>query len=224
MHQLTGKKYKITIYLLLLFILTTTSVKYSQNERQLSSVIKVDVQGLSNEENLLISNKIKSGLYKNIFNIDKEDLKEIFDKYNIIEEYKIKKIYPALIQINIKPTKFVARISDKNWLLVGGNGKLIENKTNNEKLPYIFGKFKVKDFLFFKKNIENSKFDFSEFKILYFFPLGRWDILTTDNILIKLPQENLQQSLNLAHKMISNNNLKDKNLIDLRVSGQLIMN
>ena len=224
MHQLTCKKYKITIYLLLLFILTTTSVKYSQNERQLSSVIKVDVQGLSNEENLLISNKIKSGLYKNIFNIDKEDLKEIFDKYNIIEEYKIKKIYPALIQINIKPTKFVARISDKNWLLVGGNGKLIENKTNNEKLPYIFGKFKAKDFLFFKKNIENSKFDFSEFKILYFFPLCRWDILTTDNILIKLPQENLQQSLNLAHKMISNNNLKDKNLIDLRVSGQLIMN
>ena len=111
-----------------------------------------------------------------------------------------------------------------NWLLVGGNGKLIENKTTNEKLPYIFGKFKAKDFLFFKKNIENSKFDFSEFKILYFFPLGRWDILTTDNILIKLPQENLQQSLNLAHKMISNNNLKDKNLIDLRVSGQLIMN
>ena len=111
-----------------------------------------------------------------------------------------------------------------NWLLVGGNGKLIENKTTNEKLPYIFGKFKAKDFLLFKKNIENSKFDFSEFKILYFFPLGRWDILTTDNILIKLPQENLQQSLNLAHKMISNNNLKDKNLIDLRVSGQLIMN
>ena len=59
--------------------------------------------------------------------------------------------------------------------------------------------------------------------MLYFFPLNRWDILTTDGILIKLPKENLIKSLNLAHKIISKDYLKNKNFIDLRVSNQLII-
>ena len=224
MHQLIDKKYKILIYLLLLFILSTISGKFSQNKNYFSSFIKVDVKGLSGSENLQISKKIKNLLFKNIFKIKKEELKKIIDEHNIIEEYNIKKIYPSSIQINIKSTQFVARISDAHQLLVGTNGKLIKNKIHNKELPYIFGEFKTKDFLIFKKNIERSKFNFSEFKMLYFFPLGRWDILTLDNILIKLPHDNLLQSLNLAHKMISNDYLKDQNLIDLRVTDQLIMN
>lgn len=224
MHQLIDKKYKILIYLLLLFTLSTISGKFSQNKNYFSSFIKVDVKGLSGSENLQISKKIKNLLFKNIFKIKKEELKKIIDEHNIIEEYNIKKIYPSSIQINIKSTQFVARISDAHQLLVGTNGKLIKNKIHNKELPYIFGEFKTKDFLIFKKNIERSKFNFSEFKMLYFFPLGRWDILTLDNILIKLPHDNLLQSLNLAHKMISNDYLKDQNLIDLRVTDQLIMN
>jgi len=224
MHQLIDKKYKIIAYILLLVTLSTVSVKYDQNKRYFFSVMRVDVKGLSSNENLQISKKINNILYKNIFTINKEELKKVFDKHNIIEEYDIKKIYPSSIQINIKPTQFVAKISDAHQLLVGTNGKLIKNKIYNKELPYIFGEFKTKDFLVFKKDIERSKFNFSEFKMLYFFPLGRWDILTFDNILIKLPKDNLLQSLNLAHKMISNDYLKDQNLIDLRVSDQLIIN
>jgi cell division protein FtsQ len=224
MHQLIDKKYKIIAYILLLVTLSTVSVKYDQNKRYFFSVMRVDVKGLSSNENLQISKKINNILYKNIFTINKEELKKVFDKHNIIEEYNIKKIYPSLIQISIKPTKFVARISDAHQMLVGTNGKLIKNKVYDKKLPYIFGEFKTEDFLIFKKNIDNSKFNFSELKMLYFFPLGRWDILTIDDILIKLPQDNLLQSINLAHKMISNDYLKGRNLIDLRVSNQLIVN
>ena len=64
-------------------------------------------------------------------------------------------------------------INDK---LVGVNGKLIEDKENNEVLPYIFGEFNSEEFLFFKKNIDQSKFIFTEFKYLYFFPSKRWDL------------------------------------------------
>ena len=44
-----------------------------------------------------------------------------------------------------------------------------------------------------------------------------------DNILIKLPQDNISKSLNLAHKIITNNDFKNKSLIDLRVSKHLII-
>ena len=57
MHQLTGKKVKIITYLILLFILSTTSGKFSSNQNTYSSKIKkINVEGLSNTENL--KNKI----------------------------------------------------------------------------------------------------------------------------------------------------------------------
>ena len=225
MHQLKDKKYKITIYLIFFLILSTNSGKYLEKEIFFfkNNKIKVDVKGLSVSENLEILNELNDIQSQSIFDVDKEEIKKIIEKYNIIEEYNIKKIYPSIIKINIKPTKFIARISDKQQLLVGSNGKLIKKKEYDKELPYIFGEFKTKDFLIFKKNVERSQFSFSEFKKLYFFPLNRWDILTKGDILIKLPQENLFKSLNLAHKIISKDHLEKKNFIDLRVENQLII-
>jgi cell division protein FtsQ len=63
----------------------------------------------------------------------------------------------------------------------------------------------------------------TKIKTLFFFPSNRWDILTNDDILIKLPQDNLTESLNLAYKIINSNDLKNKNLIDLRMNNHLII-
>ena len=90
-------------------------------------------------------------------------------------------------------------------------------------MPYIFGEFNSKDFIKFKNNIAQSKFTFTKFRTLYFFPSNRWDILTNDNTLIKLSHDNLFESLNLAYKIINNNTFKDKNLIDLRMNNHLII-
>ena len=152
--------------------------------------------------------------------MEKKKINKIISKYNIIDEYSVKKIYPSTISIKIKPTKFAARLSN-NDQLVGANGKLINDKKNTTKLPYIFGEFNSKDFLILKKNIEKSKFSFSEFKTLYFFPSKRWDILTNDDILIKLPQDNYSKSLNLAHKLINTNDFKKKKFIDVRINKHL---
>ena len=223
MHQLIDKKNKIIIYLLFLFILSTTNAKFVQNQNSYSSTIsQINIEGLSKADNKKISNELNSLFYKNILLIKKKEIQKVISKYNIIEEYSIKKIYPSTININIKPTKFVARLSG-NDQIVGVNGKLIEDKENNEMLPYIFGEFNSNDFLNFKKNIEQSKFTFTKFKTLYFFPSNRWDILTNEDILIKLPQGNFFESLNLAYKIISSNDFQNKKLIDLRVNNHLII-
>ena len=223
MHQSKGKKNKIIIYLLFLFILSTTSAKFINDQNTISSsVSKINTTGLSERKNLEISNNLNNFLYESIFVISKDEIKKILEKHNIIQEFSIKKIYPSTLNIEIKPTKFIARVFNNGQYLVGANGKLIEDKNNNELLPYIFGEFNSLDFLSFKQNIEKSIFSFSNLKTLYFFPSGRWDILTNNDILIKLPQEDIVASLNLSKKLIDNDNFKDNKFIDLRVKNNLV--
>ena len=224
MRQLIGKKNKIIIYLLFLFILSTTSAKFIDDQNPLSSsVSEINITGLSERKNLEILNNLNNFLYESIFVISKNEIKKILEKQNIIQEFTIKKIYPATLNIEIKRTKFIARVSNNGQYLVGANGKLTEDKNNNELLPYIFGEFNSQDFLSFKQNIEKSILSFSNLKTLYFFPSGRWDILTDNDILIKLPKEHMVASLNLSKKLVDNNNFKDNKFIDLRVKNHLVI-
>ena len=223
MHQLIDKKNKIIIYLISLLILSTTNGKFVKNQNvYFSTINQVNIKGLSDTDNKKIYNELNSLFYQNILFVGKKEIQRVISNYNIIEEYNIKKIYPSTININIKPTKFIAKLSN-NDQLVGANGKLIEDRDNNEILPYMFGEYNSRDFLILKNNIDKSKFTFTEFKTLYFFPSNRWDILTNDDILIKLPQDNFSTALNLAHKIISSDNLENKKLIDLRVNNHLIL-
>jgi cell division protein FtsQ len=223
MHQSIGKKNKIIIYLLFLFFLSTTSTKFINDQKKLSSSIsKINITGLSERKNSEILNNLNNLLFKSIFVISEDEIRKILEKYNIIQELNITKIYPSTLNIEIKPTKFIARVSNNSQYLVGANGKLIEDKSNNELLPYIFGEFNSHDFLSFKKNIEKSEFSFSNLKELSFFPSGRWDILTDKDILIKLPQEHIVASLNLSKKLINNDNFKDYKFIDLRIKNHLV--
>ena len=222
MHQSIDKKI-IIIYLLFLLILSTTSGKFVESQNSYSSAInQINIKGLSNADNSKIYDELKKLFYRNILLVRNDEIQEVINQYNIVEEYSVKKIYPSTINISLKPTKLIARLSDNNQL-VGANGKLIYNKKNKERLPYIFGEFNSQEFLNLKKNIIKSKFNFTKFKTLYFFPSNRWDILTNDNILIKLPKKNLNKSLNLAHTIIKNEQFKNNKVIDLRIPNRLIV-
>jgi len=223
MHRLTGKKNKIIIYLIFLFILSTTSNKSLEFHQNYSAKInKIQVSGLSNSINSQIRNKLEKLLNINIFFINKDKIDKIISEYNLVELYSVKKIYPKKIEIKIEQTKFIARISGSKQVLIGSNGKLIKREIN-EKLPFLFGKLDSKNFLEFKKIIDNSAFKFKDLKSVSFYPSKRWDIITNENILINLPKDNLLQSLNFAYKLIIDNNFKEIRVIDLRVKNHVVI-
>jgi len=223
MHQSTGKRNNITLYLLIFFILSTISNKTINNQKfQTSKINTINVVGLSDSKNIQLINTLNNLFNENIFFINKEEINKTILKNNIIEEYSIQKIYPSKLNINIKPVKFLAKIYGNNKLLVGSNGKLIRVEIAHEILPFIDGKFNPKEFLKLKENIDNSNFNLTEFKLITFYLSKRWDILTVDNILIKLPEKNLTKSLNFAHKIINKKHFKDYRIIDLRVANHLI--
>jgi|TARA_B110000238_G_scaffold199883_1_gene248199 cell division septal protein FtsQ len=224
MHQLIDKKNKIIIYLIFFLILSTFNNKTYRNLKDYSiSINKIDVMGLSNNNNLKIVNELSNFFYKNIFFIDKEEINRIISTNPIIDRYEIKKIYPQRLNVIIEPTKFIAKIYDNDEVLVGSNGKIITSEKTDKVLPYIDGEFNSKEFLIFKKKIDQSQFDLIDIKLLYLHPSKRWDILTINNILIKLPEKNLLKSLDLAHKIITNDQFNDSNIIDLRIPNRLIL-
>ena len=222
MLQSTDKKNKIIIYLIFLFLLSTTSNKSLEfHQNYFAKINKIEVSGLSNSVNSQIRNKLEKLLNTSIFFINKDKIDKIISKHNLVEFYNVKKIYPRKIDIKIEQTKFIAKISGSNQVLVGSNGKLIKQEIN-EKLPFLFGKYDFIKFLEFKKIIDNSAFKFNDLKSVSFYPSKRWDIVTSENILINLPQNNLLQSLNLAYKLIIDDNFKKIKIIDLRVKNHVV--
>jgi cell division protein FtsQ len=224
MHQLIDKNKRILIYLIFLIILSTISNKSLEVKKNYSVKInKITVSGLSNDNNLLIAKNLNNLLFKSIFFIDKNYIDTIVSEYNLIERYSVKKIYPTEVNIKIEPTKYIAEIRGSNNFLIGSNGKLISNEFTNELLPLFFGKFNSEKFLDFKKMIEKSKFEFKDFKSIFFYFSNRWDVQTTDGILIKLPNQNLKDALSIAYKIINDDQFKDKQVIDLRISNHVVL-
>jgi cell division protein FtsQ len=224
MPQLIDKKNRIIVYLILFIVLSTISNKTLENQKNyLDTLIKINVSGLSNSKNLQIKKKLNELLFKNIFFIDKDSVNNIISQFNLVESYSVKKIYPKKINIKIKSTEFIARIKGSREFLVGSNGKLISNEYTDKTLPFIFGKFNSKKFLEFKKILDNSEFKLNDFKSIFFYPSERWDLETINNILIRLPEKNLSKGLNIAYKIINNDNFKHNKIIDLRVSNHVII-
>ena len=223
MHQLIGKKKSLILYFFFLVALSTTTNKTLYKTENLFQIDNINITGIPLDNIEGLNDELYNTIEKNIFFLKKEVLKNSISEFNIVEKYSVKKIYPRELNINIKPTKFIAKISNKDDVLVGSNGKLISNKDFKKKLPSIFGKFNSNKFLELKVHLERSGFNFEDLKSLIYFSSGRWDILTNDNVLIKLPNKKIYESLNLAKKILNDDNFKMNKFIDLRISNQIIV-
>lgn len=227
MHQEIDKKNKIFFYIFLFILLT--SVNNNSLLKNINSLLKInhiEIQGLSESENDQLSNKFGLLLFKNIFLVNNESFKEILNKNDLIQSFNIKKNYPSSILIKIKKTDFLAftNLNNKKYV-IASNGRVIKYESIKEslkKLPYVFGKIDYTNFIFFKNLIDKSKIDYENIDSLYYFPSQRWNIKTNDNILIKLPEMNIVDSLNIAKNIIDNKNFENENIIDLRISNHII--
>ena len=225
MLQPIDKKKKLFIYLFLLVFLTTTNnLSLSNSEYLKLKINQIKVYGLNDKSNFNISKKFNRLISeKNLFFINKDYFVNVLEKNNLVHSFKVKKIYPNTIEVQIQKTKFLAVTNyNKKKFFIGSNGKLINFQSYDKNLPYVFGKVKIEEFIKFTKIIVNSKFNFEEISELYFFPSGRWDIKTNKGMLIKLPQKNLLKVLNLSHHMTTNENFKNSKIIDLRIYNNVI--
>tara|TARA_B100000965_G_scaffold333972_1_gene299102 strand:+ start:635 stop:1324 length:690 start_codon:yes stop_codon:yes gene_type:complete len=226
MHQYKDKKRNILLIFIILFSLSSINSRlFMEKKEELYDLRYIEVIGLDEATNLEIEQNLNFLKNTNIFFIDREILKDQVQRYNFIENYNIFKSYPSKIILKLEQTEFLARtIKNNEIFFIGSNSKFIniERFDNYENLPLVFGKFTADKFINLKKIINKSDLDYTTIKEIFFFPSGRIDIKNKKNILIKLPMQKLEESLDMANKIINNNNLKN-NVIDLRIPNQLIL-
>jgi len=221
MFQKKGKK--ILIYLFFFLFLGTIN-NYTFFNSQLFKIKNFQIIGLENNYKTELENNLL-GTESNIFFINKNYLISILNSNTLIETFQVFKIYPSSLDIKIKKTNFLARLNiNGDIFLIGSNGKLIKDFTlsNSEMLPFIFGNPKEEEFLKIFSIISASDFNYKNVKNLFFYKSGRIDIELKDNILIKLPLDNLENVFNNISQLISNNQF-NKKIIDARVPDQIIL-
>jgi cell division protein FtsQ len=222
MHQRKGKKILIYFFLLILF---GSINNISFNRVKYKGIENINVKGLKDYDNEKLSQLIENLNLENIYLLNKKEIIDLVSSNSLVEKYDIYKRYPSSLDVNIKKTKFLARINNNDkTFLIGSNGKLSDNNFLNNELPFIFGKPKIDDFLNFKEIIDQSNFSYNEIKNLYFFSSNRWDLELKNNILIRLPENLDKETLQFILDFLNNNKFKDIKIIDARVENQIIIN
>ena len=215
---------KILLYIFLIIFLSTLNNNFFSNIK-FKTIDKITIKGLEGEEKQDLLNNLELLNLKNIFFLNKYKLIKNLEANELIENYTVLKKYPSSIEIRIHKTKFLANVfKDGKSFVLGSNGKLIQSVEKNNNLPNIFGDYNKDSFFNLLKSIKKSNFELFEIKNLYFFKSGRWDIETNDNMIIKLPKKNLEDSLNLSLDLINNNKFKNVKILDLRQDKQVILN
>ena len=218
---------KIKIILIYSFLLLTVGSINNSNFGNLKfkEIKNIKILGSNNLNRDLIEKDIKDLYLENIFFLKKKDFINVLNSNSLVESFIVFKKYPSTLQIKIKETNLVAKINkDDKIFFVGSNGKLSEKKISEKELPFIFGRPNIQEFLLFKKKIDKSNFSYEEVKNLYFYPSKRWDIELKNNIILKLPKDNVKKSLNDIFQFLKNIDLNRMKTIDARVKNQIIIN
>jgi cell division protein FtsQ len=213
------KSKKILIYFFLLLVVGSIN-NINLNNLKFQKINDINITGLDIKNKLILLKDLKNFNLKNIFLINKIDLKNKIESNTLVENYSIFKRYPSSLDINIEKTQILAKINKNGKIFyIGSNGKFIKNNSLNNEPPFIFGNPDVFEFFKIKEIIDKSKISYTEIKNLYFFPSKRWDLELIDNTIIKLPNDNIYLALNLAIEF-----LNDHKFIDARIKNQIIIN
>ena len=212
---------KILAYFFLFIIFGSLNNK-NFTQFKFPNIEKIKIEGLK-IENKEFQKKIDLFKMETLFNLDKLKVSELLDSNNLIDEYVISKRYPSSLEIKIIETELLALLNKRGkTFYIGTNGKLIEVDDIVKNLPYIFGDPNIDKFLSLKRMIDSSKLNYNDVKNLFFFPSGRWDIEISSGVLIKLPIENIEESLELSLNLLDYKQFDNIKSIDARPQNQVI--
>ncbi len=225
MPQSISKK-KIYFYLLiLLFLSSIFNFNIISNFNKLNLINDVSIIGLNEKEKDKLEKKFKVLLNKNIFLIKKAETEELIKNNSFIDSYKIFKIFPSKLLVNIKKTEFVGiTFLNGKKFYIGKNGKLTEVSLvkKEDYLPQVFGNFKVNEFLKIQKILNSNGFKLNELKKYYYFKSNRWDIENIENVILKLPSQDIEKSLKNYKSLYKTNKITQGKIIDLRIKNKII--
>jgi len=224
------KFYRIIILIIALIFLTTYSPgKFDLNEKNENTFFNVKNIIITNN-NLTkkseVSEKLNKIYDKNIFFIKREDIEQSLKSIDFLEKVEVKKKYPNTLVVKIIETKPVGILfKGKKKYILDSKSNLIfySDSMNFNQLPKIIGDNAEKNFLPFFYKLRNNNFPTKRIKNFYYFQIGRWDLQLVNDKIIKFPYDRVDAGIKKSIKLLSREDFKKYNIIDLRVEGKIIV-
>ena len=223
-QQKDKRNKSIYIYILLFILVTSVNNKNFYDKEFFSKKLVFKINGLSHDDNQKLKRDLFNRNKNNIFRLDKKELFEKITENNFVLNFFVKKIYPNKIEIEINKATLVGKIyKNEKLYLIGSNGKLINHDKNKMlDLPFFYGNFEREDFLEFFMVLDRVGLETKDISSFYFFPSGRWDIKFKNDLLLRLPNNDLTNILTKALILKNDQNFKNSKLIDLRIKNRII--
>ena len=226
MHLSINKK-KIYFYLFtFVFINTLFNINQIGKFSNIFKLENININGLNLDEESSLRNDLELFKNQNIFLIKNNHIYSILDDFKQIESFKIKKIFPSKLNIDVKKTTYIGKtMKNGKVYFIGNNKKFIEQKKINiqPNVPFVFGNFSIEEFLILQNNLKDNNFNLDDFKSYYYYKNGRWDLNKKDNITIKLPFTNDEQSLKQYKILEDEGKIYKNSIVDLRVPKKIII-
>ncbi len=220
-------KYRLYLYLLFfIFLSSLFNFQLLKNYHDQFSLKIININGLSISEKKAIEIDLKNFKNINIFELSEDQVLETLNKYKFLENIYVNKIIPSTININLSKTVILGKtFLDGENFFIGKNGKFINSNQLIEvnKVPEIFGDFKIDEFLNLQKILNIHGLEVNKIEKYYYFKNKRWDLLFSDGLMLMLPSKDVEQSVKIFKEMSISNNLINTKIIDLRVNNQIIL-
>ena len=202
------------------FLLPTYNPKV---EIEFFPIKKIEVSTGKNISKKEITKELSILYETNLMALNIEKINSLIINYELIETASLKKVYPDKIIIEIKEREIIAIVNNnKDKFFISRDNKLLKfnNDIANDKLPNVFGDYKK--FVKFYEDLGFLNFNLNNIKAYYYFEVGRWDILTKNKKLIKLPTLDYEKSIT-NYLNLDNNLIKNHSVFDYRIKDQLIL-
>ena len=217
-------KIRILLASILLLLLSTYNTQKSSNLNSQLNIKKIEIENNQFVDEKIIKKKLSFLYETNLFLLKKKDIELKLKEINFINSFEVKKIYPNKIKIKIYENIPIAIIQNKTEKkFFTSNGKAIDFIEIEEfsNLPLVFGDHR--SFSDFYKVLKKVNFPLNEIKKFYLFESRRWDILTKNNQIIKLPIKDYEISLQNFIDLKDQINFGKYQIFDYRINNQIIL-
>jgi len=224
------KLYRIFLLLFtLIFLSTYTPSKFKSEEKKknlffnIKNIIILNTSLIKEET---VKEKL-SGIYnKNIFFVKKSDIIEPLKEIDFFDKIEVKKKYPNTILLKVFETSPVAILfknKEKYLIDSASNLILLEDESDLNELPSVFGEGAENKLILFLEHLENNNFPIKKVEKFFYFQTGRWDLQLKSNQTFKLPYNKINDAINKSVDLLDRKDFKKYNIIDLRVPGKIIV-
>jgi cell division protein FtsQ len=223
MLQLIDKKHRWIVFLAILLLLTTFNLSNSNFANLFFQIKSVEYNKTFFLEESLKAKAMDLLVNKNLFLLNKKNIKDLFIQNPWVESVAFKKKFPDKLHINITEYYPIGYYKAKSkTYLINNNyrSSLVSHNIDLENLIEFENIENISELAIFIRKLNNYEIFFLKIKKIKYIHKGRWNLVLKKDELIKLGQYNFEEQINYLEFILKDKEIK---MVDLRNRNQAVV-